>query len=339
MATLTGAYTTLLDLVQLHALDGSMATIVEVLARACPMLQDAHIQEGNMEQGNRTTLRTSLPTGTWVGFNEGWGTGKGTVSTFTDEAKMLKLRSVIDCELAEYGGNVAANRAAVDLPMVGGLSQQMESAVLYSNSATAPREILGLTPRFNSTTGATGSNIIDCGGSSNLTSIWFITWGPQTAFLFYPKGSQVGLKQEDMGKQLVTDSGGTNQYWGYMTEFTWKVGLAVADWRFIQRVANIDVTALTDDAASGVDLYDKMITAYYKRPAVALGDFARTYIYCTPTIAEYLHKQALSRSFGGLTPDTVAGVPITRFLGAPIRISDKIKPTVDAPATGEDVVS
>jgi hypothetical protein len=324
----------------MYALDGSLATITEILSRACPMMQDVHVQEGNLEQGNRTTMRTSLPTGTWVGYNEGWSTGKGTVSTFTDEAKMCKLRSVLDVELANYGGNAAANRAAVDLPAVGGLAQQMETAVLYSNAATAPKEPLGLTPRYNSLSGATARNIVNAGGSgSYLSSIWFCTWGPQTGFLFYPRGSSLGLKQEDKGQILVTDSGGTNQYWAYVTEFTWKLGLAIADWRYFARVCNIAEDALVADAASGVDLYDKMITAWYKRPAEALGDFARTYIYCTPTVAEYLHKQALSRAFGGLTPDTVAGAPVTRFMGVPIRISDKLKPTVDATTTGETVVS
>jgi hypothetical protein len=305
------------------------------------MMEDMHFQEGNLENGNRTTMRTALPSGTWVGYNQGWSTGKGAVSTFDDMAKMCKLSSKLDCELAEYGGDVASNRAAVDFPAAMGLTQQLETAILYSNSATAPDEPLGLTPRYNLTTGATGNNIVNCSGTgaTDLTSIWIITWGPQTVFGFYPKGSQLGLKVEDMGKVQVTDAGGTNQYWAYDTEFTWKVGLAVADWRYAARICNIDQAALVDDAASGVDLYDKMITGWYKRPAKSLGDFARTYVYCTPTIAEYLHKQALSRAFGGLTPDTVAGAPVTRFMGAPIRISDRIRPTVDATTTGETVVS
>jgi len=344
MTTLTGSYTTLLDLVKLQQLDGKIATITEILSRACPMMEDMHFQEGNLENGNRTTMRTSLPSGTWVGYNQGWGTGKGTVSTFDDMAKMCKLRSVLDCELAEYGGNMAANRAAVDFPAAMGLTQQLETAILYSNSGTTPDAPLGLTPRYNLTTGATGNNIVNCSGTgaTDLTSIWIITWGPQTVFGFYPRGSQLGLKVEDMGKIQVTDQGNVATaaaYWAYCTEFTWKVGLAVADWRYATRICNIDQAALVDDAASGVDLYDKMITAWYKRPASALGDFGRTFVYCTPTIAEYLHKQALSRAFGGLTPDTVAGAPVTRFMGAPIRISDRIKPTVDATTTGETVVS
>jgi len=96
------------------------------------------------------------------------------------------------------------------------------------------------------------------------------------------------------------------------------------DYRYVIRLCNIDYTALTADAASGVDLLDKMLDAYYARPTMDLGNMAKTMIYCNKTIAKFLHKQAMNKTNVNLTLDSAAGKPIVSFLDAPIRVCDNI---------------
>ena len=99
------------------------------------------------------------------------------------------------------------------------------------------------------------------------------------------------------------------------------------------RVANIDVTTLTEDAATGADLIRKCIAAYYKRPTVDLGNLAKAFWYCNKTLAEFFHVQALNKFNVQLTLDMVDGKPVTHLCGAPVHICDALLNT-EAAVTG-----
>jgi len=126
-----------------------------------------------------------------------------------------------------------------------------------------------------------------------------------------------------MGKQLVRDSSNL-LYEAYVTKFQWKLGLSLPDYRYVIRIANIDISDLTADAASGADLISLMLDAYYARPTVDLGNMAKTFFYCNKTVAKFLHKQAMNKSNVNLTIDSPAGKPQVSFLDAPIHVCDNI---------------
>jgi hypothetical protein len=102
--------------------------------------------------------------------------------------------------------------------------------------------------------------------------------------------------------------------------------MSVRDWRVNARIANIDVSELTKDATTGADLVDLMITAYYRLDNPARSG-TNTVIYCSRTIAEYLHKQAMSGTNVNLKIENFEGKPITKFLGHTIRRMDSILET------------
>ena len=322
MATIGSTYLTLADWSKRMTPSGGIDEIIEVLAASNPILQDAAILEGNLPTGHRSTQRTTLPSGTWRMLNQGVAGTKGTTEQVDDTCGMLEGLSQIDVDLAILNGNEAAFRASEDNAFIAGLSSQVATALFYGNSKLNPEQMHGFAPRNN----ALGTYVIGGGGSgSNNTSVWIITWGPKTCHLIFPKGSQAGLKSEDLGRQLVLESASSlNRFLAYVTRFQWKLGLAVRDYRYVARVCNIDVTALTGDAATGADLLDKMIDAFYVRPSENLGDMARTFVYCNKTIAKFLHKQAMNKSNVNLTLDSVEGKMVTNFLGAPVHICDAI---------------
>ncbi|KKL47168.1 hypothetical protein LCGC14_2338260, partial [marine sediment metagenome] len=133
----------------------------------------------------------------------------------------------------------------------------------------------------------------------------------------------VGLQIKDLGERPWDDSS-SNPYQAYVTHFQWKLGLAVLDYRYNIRICNIDVSDLTTDAATGADLVAKMVSAFYARPTMTIGNMTRTYWYCNKTVAEYLHHQASNKSNVNLTIDNPAGMPIVSFLGAPVHVCDAI---------------
>jgi len=322
VATIGSTYLTLADWAKRMAPGGGIDDIIEVLTTSNPILEDAAALEGNLPTGHRSTQRTTLPSGTWRMLNQGVAGTKGTTEQIDDTCGMLEGLSQIDVDLAILNGNQAAFRASEDDAFIAGLSQQVATALFYGNSKLNPEQMHGFAPRNN----ALGTYVISGGGSgSDNTSVWIITWGPKICHLIFPKGSQAGLVSEDLGKQLVLESATSlNRFLAYVTRFQWKLGLAVRDYRYVARVCNIDVSDLTSDAATGADLLDKMIDAFYVRPSQNLGDMARTFVYCNKTIAKFLHKQAMNKANVNLTLDNVAGKMVTNFLGAPVHICDAI---------------
>jgi len=328
VATLGSTYLTLADWAKRMAPGGGIDDIIEVLAASNPILQDAAVVEGNLPTGHRSTQRTTQPSGTWRLLNKGVAAEKGTTEQVDDTCGMLEGLSQIDVDLAILNGNEAAFRASEDDAFIAGLSSTAATAIFYGNQKVNPEQMHGFAPRNN----ALGTYVLSGGGAgSTNTSVWIITWGPKICHLIYPKGSQAGLKSEDLGKLLVPDStlladaGATlNRFLAYVTRFQWKLGLAVKDYRYVARVCNIDVALLTADAATGADLLDKMIDAFYVRPSVDLGNMARTFVYCNKTVAKFLHKQAMNKSNVNLTLDNVEGKMVTSFLTAPVHICDAI---------------
>jgi len=327
MATLSSAYLTLADWAQRQKPTGGVDTIIEVLASSNPILADANVMEGNLPTGHRSTQRTSQPTGTWRLLNSGVAAEKGTTEQVTDLCGILEGYSQLDVDIALLNGDQAKFRASEDDAFVAGMSGTIATGLFYGNQQTDPEQMHGLSPRYNSlaTTAAYYNQTIAGGGSdTDNTSIWLITWGPKTCTLIYPKGSKAGLQDEDLGKQLVRDSTGLLTYQAYVTRFQWKIGLALIDYRYVIRICNIDNSLLTSDAATGIDLLDKMLDAYYARPSVDLGKMAKTFFYCNKTVAKFLHKQAQNKDNVNLTIDNPAGKPVVSFLDAPIRVCDKI---------------
>lgn len=331
MATLGSTYLTLADWAKRMTPSGGIDEVIEVLASSNPILQDAAVMEGNLPTGHRSTQRTTLPSGTWRLLNKGVASTKSTTEQVDDTCGMLEGLSQIDVDLAILNGNEAAFRASEDDAFIAGLSADAATAIFYGNVKVNPEQMHGFAPRY----GELGTYVLSGGGAgSTNTSVWIITWGPKTCHLIFPKGSQAGLKSEDLGKQLVpdsdllADSGATlNRFLAYVTRFQWKLGLTVRDYRYVARVCNVDVALLTADAASGADLLDKMIDAFYVRPSGDLGNMAKTFVYCNKTIAKFLHKQAMNKSNVNLTLDNVEGKMVTNFLGAPVHICDAIVST------------
>jgi hypothetical protein len=337
MATLSSDYLTLADWAKRLDPDGSTADVVNLLSQTNEMMTDMLWTMGNQTDGHRTTVRTGLPQGTWRQLYQGVAQSKSTTAQITDKVGNLEGFSTIDKDLADLNGNTAQFRLQEDATFYEGMTQQAQEAFLYSNSLNTPAQIMGFTPRYNSLTGAaTGGNIIDMGGTgSTNTSIWIVGWGPMSCFGMFPKGKKAGLMHEDLGVETIYD-GNNNPYRAYRSHFKWEMGLVVRDWRYIARLANIDVTLLSGGSAANI--INALISACHLFPtapaamsnvqeatkASGIMGAARFAIYCNRTIASALDKQALNKTNVLLRYEQFDGRPVTTFRGIPIRIVDKL---------------
>lgn len=322
-ATLSANALTLADWAKRLDPDGKVPTIVELLAQSNEVLMDMVWREGNLPTGHRTTVRTGLPTVAWRMLNQGVTPSKSTTAQIDEQAGMLEAWSEVDKDLAMLNGNTASFRLSEARAFIEAMNQEFVSTLFYGNSGLAPEEFLGLAPRYSSSLATNGSNVIKAGGSgSDNTSIWLVAWGEDTVSGIFPKGSKAGLLHEDFGEvtvEMTTGIAGSRMR-ALQERFQWKGGIAVKDWRYVVRIANIDVS----DLAGGTppDLIDLMEQASEILP----NRLGRPVFYMNRGAKRYLRKQTRTdvSTGGGLTYDNVNGRPVLTFGDIPIRTIDAL---------------
>ena len=329
MATLGATKVTLADWAKTLDPSGRTAKIVEMLAQTNELFTDMPMVMGNLPTGHRTTIRTGLPTAIFRKLYQGVPTSKSTRAQVTESIGMLETRCEIDKDLAELNGNTAEFRLGEATPFMEAMAQTAATTVVYGDTDTDPEKFMGLAPRFSSLSAVNGQNIINGGGSgSDQSSIWLICWGEDTCHGIFPKGSMAGIQHEDLGLADAFDAD-NNRYRAYMDHWQLKLGMVVRDWRYVVRIANIDMTQLVAEATDA-DLVKLMIRAMHRLPSQALG---RCKWYMNRRMLEWLDIQSAGKSASGSVVKTnvvfdnqnaAQGKMVQSFRGVPIGVCDAI---------------
>ena len=342
MATLGTNALTLADWALRMDDDGKTAIIVDLLSQANEIMDDMLWMECNQVVSHKTSVRTGLAQGTWRALYQGVQPTKTTTATIVETTGNLEAYSEIDKDLADLNGNTQEFRLTEDQGFFEGLTQQMAGAVIYSNSISTPQQIMGLAPRYatvNPATALSAANVLDMGGTgSTNTSIWFVQWGANTCHGLFPRAKMAGLTQRDLG-EVMRQNGDGSRFQIYSSHFKWEAGVCVRDWRYVVRLANIDVTLL--NGVSAANLLNGLIRAGHRfptaprgvapvqnatRPSGVLGG-GRAAIYCNRTISTYLDLQAVNKTNVLLQMGEWDGKPVTTWRGVPIRTVDQILST------------
>jgi hypothetical protein len=323
MAVINATNSSLLDHARRMDPDGSIARIVEMLAEKNAIFDDVVWKEGNLPTGHMFTRRTALPTLTWRKFNQGVAPTKDSTDQVTETCGMLSGLAVCDVALAKLNGNEQAFRLSKDVAFMQKFPQDFVDTLIYGNQSTNPERFQGLLPRFNSLSGTTANQIVNGGGTSgsDQTSIWLLGWGDQSLYCFTPKGSKAGLEVKDMGVDLHSD--GTNGFPAYRTWFQWSMGLAIEDYRYISRIANIDTGNWVADLSAGANLpllMEDAITTLFSEEGVKKA------FNMTRNAVGMLNKQLQSASSNQLSWRTTEGPGgnrrIRTFNDIPIQYND-----------------
>jgi hypothetical protein len=336
MATIGASFFDLIDLYKSQDGQGNVADVIEMLAEMNPILDDAITVECNKGSTHLHGVRTGLPSVAWGQLYAGVNQSKSTRAQVEDTTGFVEGLSSVDKRILELSGNPGAVRLSEAEAYLEAMNQEVAAKIFYGNSASDPKEFMGLAPRFNDLGAANGGQIIDAAGTgSDNTSVWFVTWGENQTHLLYPKGTQAGIKREDKGEQRVADADG-NPYYVKEELFTWHVGLAVKDWRYVTRIANIDVSALVADPTaidgSTLSIYDVFRKAYWqhqgRRTGTSSGGRGRTAIYANKDVLEALDAASVNSgtndSFVRLTTKEIEGKEVLTYRGMPLRESDSL---------------
>ncbi|MGH7895388.1 MAG: major capsid protein [Candidatus Binatia bacterium] len=334
MAVLSAMNPTLLDVAKRLDPDGNIDKIVELMNLTNEIIDDSTFLEGNLPTGHKTTVRTGIPTPTWRKLYGGVQPTKSTTAQITDNTGMLEAYAEIDKALADLNGNTAAFRMSEERAFIEGMNQEFASTLIYGNEGTEPEAFTGLAPRYNSLAAANGVNIVDCGGTDagDQTSVWLVCWGPNTAHCIYPKGSKAGLSMEDKGQVTIENADGSNgRMEAYRSHYRWDSGFTLRDWRYVVRIANIDVSDLkaqtgTQAVGAATNILRALIEATELLPSMGMG---RCVFYSNRVVRTQLRNMILSRTVNQLTWETVSGKKVISYDGIPFRRVDAILRTED----------
>ena len=330
MGTLSTTNPTLADVAARMTADGKIdPQIVEMLNETNEVLDDMTVIEANGFTEHKTTVRSGLPAGTWRKLNYGVQPEKSRTVPVKDSMGMLETYAEVDKALADLNGNSAAWRLSEDRAFIEGMNQTMATTLFYGDSSADPEKFMGLAPRYNSLSAENAMNIIDAGGTgSDNASIWLVVWGPNTCHTIYPKGSPAGLQSRDLGEHTLIDEAG-GRYQGYRTHYKWDIGAVLRDWRYVVRIANIDVNNLNQfskkdaaDTNTSADIIDLMTQALELVPNVGMG---RPAFYMPRKIRSFLRRQITNKvAASTLTMEEIAGKKVVAFDGVPCRRTDAL---------------
>jgi hypothetical protein len=249
--------TTYADWAKTRDPDGSTATIVELLSKTNKILEDAFVMECNMTEGHRTTVRSGIPRGTWRKLNYGVMPVKTQSRQVMDTPGYLENYIEVDKRLANQENDRAAYMLSESRGVMQGMNRDHVETLLYGDTDVTPERFMGFMHRYNSATAESSRNLINgtvnTNGTStgdNNVSIYIMSWGPDSMFEFFPRGSNVGLSLTDLGEQTLFDANG-GRFQGYRSHLVHDVGFCLRDWRYGARICNLDETEIAED---GVDL-------------------------------------------------------------------------------------
>lgn len=314
---------TLLDWAKRIDPDGKTAAVAELLNQTNEILTDMTFREGNLPTGHRTTIRTGLPAVAWRLLNQGVVPSKSTTAQIDEQAGMLEAWSEVDKDLYLLNGSLASFRLSEAKAFIEAMNQEFVRVLFYGNGGVSPEQFTGLSPRYSLSTAGNGSNVIKAGGSgADNASIWLVAWGDETITGIFPKGSKAGLIHEDYGEQTAeTVAGLPGARMRVLQErFQWKAGIALKDWRYVVRIANIDIS--DTDAANIKTIITNMETAVMTLP----NRLGRPVFYMNRTMARLLRREARESvgAGGGLTYENFDGKRILMFGDVPIRLVDQL---------------
>jgi hypothetical protein len=332
MAVLGNTALTLSDWKKRMAPDGSVDFIIEALMNSNPIMDDVPWMMGNLTDGNKTTLRTSIPTPSVRRINRGVDRSKSQTEQVTDTTIILEDRSVVDIELLAIAQNAEAFRRSEDAAFVAGFSDAVAQNIFYGDSSEgAGRQFNGISKRYDQY-GGTEKNkaayqVISAGtpsASGHNTSAFFVGWGTHATTGIYPKGSQLGLQQRDLGENTVTDADG-REYQAVTTLFTWKCGLAVGDIRANALVRNIDVDGLASlTAAQKLKLIENFVRAKNRIRSLQSRD-KKVVLYVSDEVYNFFELYLLDKTNVHVTrQELMNAAPQLYLSGIPIKKCDAI---------------
>jgi hypothetical protein len=207
----------------------------------------------------------------------------------------------VDAGIAEDMGNVNMERAKRVRSGFAAIARKKEYTTFYGSKAgSAGKEFDGLGVRF----AAIGQQVIDCGGTATLASLWVFRASPETIYFIYPENGTKGMRHRAWPMQVEPNQGGvTGANMACWKDEMWQeCGIAVEDPRCVVRLSNINTAHFTDLTStqaptSYTSVVHKIMVAHDRLPNDVTGrDFGVT----NRTVYGGLRRLAMEKSMAAI---------------------------------------
>jgi hypothetical protein len=335
MAVLGQELHTMADLTARLDPNGKIASIGEWLSQTNEVFGWLRWKEANLPTGERTTVRTGLPSVYYRGYNQGVDPSKSRVAQIDEGAALLEGKSAVDREIAKAHGDVGEYRLTESSAFFEAMTQTFCTTMFYGNASASPQEFTGLAPRFNDINSTVGDQLIDAGGSgTDNGSIWLVVTGPMGVMGVYPKNTKAGISHIDVtaGTGVADDGVDVGTYYpdadgkeflALIDQYNLHAGLSVKDPRKVGRIGSIDRSLLTVDYSTGARLQMLMVELMNRVDGLDMPGHSAAWIM-DRSMRSFLERQLLEDKNPYLGYDMDAGKRVTTFGGIPILRTDAL---------------
>ena len=319
-ATLPGLY----ELNQLDRPDGDgFLKMIYSMTEIQDILKDLPFYEANDRTSHKYVRSSVLASGTWVDFNDGISASKGGMITDRAEIGMLESRLTVDMRFANVEPNFSEYVERLAIPHYHGLSNDMADAVVNGtiaggyqfNSLEAHITSVSQTDQFGQ------SMFHTYGGSATLTSILAVQWGQDMVYGVYPRGHRNnGVEKHEYDGDQLTTGNNSSQMRSYVCDFSWNMGLVVADDRCLRRIGNIEPVGASNnmnDSSFAIDPIIDSLNSMYEMGRGAV-------LYMNRGMWGQMWKAAKGDSTVNYDDVNPWQAPDYRFSGHTIRFTDSL---------------
>lgn len=300
--------------------DLARQTIIEMQAQVNDIWQVLPFKPCNNGTSEKALLRTSLPSIAWRLINQGVDATKSSTEQISFTTGGVEARAEIDERIMQLNKNSNVFRLNENHAHQEAMSQKMCNTIFYGDEKINPAGFTGFGAFYYDKANQDkiyADQIIDAGGTgNNLTSLWIVTFAPDTVYGIHPATIPAGYQYNDIGKEAVRDASGKTFY-AYVSQYKWDMGMCIRDPRYVVRVANIDPTNFDDTNY----FIRKLIQGYNQ---IYNPDHGRTVILCNRQVQTYLSILASEKKNVNLHIDEFAGKKIEHFWSSPILRNDGI---------------
>ena len=237
--------------------DGKLLDYVNYLAENNQFKDHIPWVECNDYNGHKISMITDLPKTYWKRDNLGVPATHGDGAVVRETIGKIAARTFVFLDVLKNLDQASARADVLRMEnqlKMDQLNNDMVKAFFKASVKNDPASFDGFEARYNSMDpkiSPTATQVIDCGGKGdNLTSMWIVGWGLNTAFGLYPQNRPMGIQIEARGEVRVIDPYG-NPIYGDETQYEWAFGLGIKDRRSVVRLANIDPKMLESGQGIG----------------------------------------------------------------------------------------
>ncbi len=311
--------------------------IIELVAKKNDMLDDITVIPANDGTSLQTTVRTETPKPVWITFYGGIPSNKGSKAKVRVSCGRMGTKILVDKKLYDASKNKDAVVADEISQNIVGMKNEMANALIYGKIDSNPLAFNGLMhhyDKYGSTVAGTdyadetesahyvfNGLVGSASAKSNLGSILLVGWSPNTITCFHPENSETGgITKSDKRVTDIPDPdmGGDATYEAILQYIYWELGLAVRDYRYGGRIANLQRDQML--AAGNEDKYIELIDRLTQR---VRDDDVKQAIYMDKLMWErvctiFSRKTRLN----AVTYQHLEGRKERKLYGIPVRISD-----------------